>query len=364
MEGEEARRAKQEKRRSSVHRVDPYGFERPADFDYATYEEFFSRYLVILTRRAIKWSKLLKGNTRIQKNLKVKRYIRKGIPNEHRAEVWMVVSGAQSHMDHNPGYYQKLLEGDQNSKLVETILTDINRTFPDNIKFRKTAVPCLQKTLYNVLVAYGHHNPSVGYCQGMNFIAGYLILITRNEEESFWLLDALIGRILPGMSESHLGIHFLCFLFPLNYYSPEMMGLKTDQEVLGYLVKMKIPAVAELMEKHGNLWTLVVSRWFICLFIDILPVETVLRIWDCLFYEGSKIIFRVALTLIKQHQDFILEATNFPEICEKFKQITTGPFVTECHVFMQKIFTEPGSLRMATINKLRDTCRANLIAPI
>ncbi|XP_070799290.1 growth hormone-regulated TBC protein 1 isoform X2 [Pituophis catenifer annectens] len=258
----------------------------------------------------------------------------------------MVVSGARSHMDHNPGYYQKLLEGDQNSKLVETIITDINRTFPDNIKFRKTAVPCLQKTLYNVLVAYGHHNPSVGYCQGMNFIAGYLILITRNEEESFWLLDALIGRILP------------------DYYSPEMMGLKIDQDVLGHLVKMKNPAVAELMEKHGNLWTLVASRWFICLFIDILPVETVLRIWDCLFYEGSKIIFRVALTLIKQHQDFILEAKNFPEICEKFKQITTGPFVTECHIFMQKIFTEPGSLRMTTINKLRDTCRANLTASV
>ncbi|XP_044284485.1 growth hormone-regulated TBC protein 1 [Varanus komodoensis] len=325
-------------------RVDSYGFERPVDFDYATYEEFFSRYLVILTRRAIKWSKLLKGNNTVSKSLKVKRYIRKGIPNEHRALVWMVVSGAQSRMEQNPGYYQKLLEGDKNDKLVETIKTDMNRTFPDNVRFRKTADPCLQKTLYNVLVAYGHHNQSVGYCQGMNFIAGYLILITRNEEESFWLLDALIGRILP------------------DYYSPEMMGLKTDQEVLGELVKMKIPAVAELMEKHGIMWTLVVSRWFICLFIDVLPVETVLRIWDCLFYEGSKILFRVALTLIKQHQTFILEGTNFPDICDKFKQITKGPFVTECHTFMQKIFTEPGSLRMATIEKLRETCRENLIA--
>lgn len=34
--------------------------------------------------------------------------------------------------------------------------------------------------------------------QGMNFIAGYLVLITKSEEESFWLLDALVGRILPG----------------------------------------------------------------------------------------------------------------------------------------------------------------------
>lgn len=42
---------------------------------------------------------------------------------------------------------------------------DMNRTFPDNIKFRKSADPCLQKTLYNVLLAYGHHNQGVGYCQ-------------------------------------------------------------------------------------------------------------------------------------------------------------------------------------------------------
>ncbi|EMP31932.1 Growth hormone-regulated TBC protein 1 [Chelonia mydas] len=120
-----------------------------------------------------------------------------------------------------------------------------------------------------------------------------------------------------------------------DYYSPEMMGLKTDQEVLGELVRKKVPAVAELIDRHGVMWTLIVSRWFICLFIDILPVETVLRIWDCLFYEGSKIIFRVALALIKQHQAFILEATNLPDICDKFKQITRGTFVTECHSFMQ-----------------------------
>ncbi|XP_064359854.1 growth hormone-regulated TBC protein 1 isoform X3 [Dromaius novaehollandiae] len=286
-----ARREDGRDTRDWAYRVDPYGFERPEDFDYASYEAFFSRYLAVLTRRAIKWSKLLKGTNGIQKSLK-----------------------------------------------------DMNRTFPDNVKFRKTADPCLQHTLYNVLVAYGHHNKAVGYCQGMNFIAGYLILITKKEEESFWLLDALIGRILP------------------DYYSPAMMGLKTDQEVLGELVKMKVPAVADLMERHGVMWTLVVSRWFICLFIDILPIETVLRIWDCLFYEGSKIIFRVALTLIKQHQAFILEATNFPDICDKFKELTKGTFVTECHSFMQKIFTEPGSLSMATINKLRETCHEKLLS--
>lgn len=58
-----------------------------------------------------------------------------------------------------------------------------------------------------------------------------------------------------------------------DYYSPAMLGLKTDQEVLAELVRMKLPAVAALMDGHGVLWTLLVSRWFICLFVDILPVE-------------------------------------------------------------------------------------------
>ncbi|XP_043333697.1 growth hormone-regulated TBC protein 1 isoform X2 [Cervus canadensis] len=222
---------------------------------------------------------------------------------------------------------------------------DMSRTFPDNVRFRKDAEPCLQGPLYNVLLAYGHHNHGVGYCQGMNFIAGYLILVTKSEEEAFWLLDALVGRILPA-----------------DYYSPSMLGLKTDQEVLGELVRLKLPAVAALMDGHGVLWTLVASRWFICLFVDVLPVETVLRVWDCLFSEGSKILFRVALTLLKHHQASILEATSIPDLCEKFKEITRGRFVTECHSFMQRIFSEPGSLSRASIARLRERCRARLLA--
>ncbi|XP_015235881.1 PREDICTED: growth hormone-regulated TBC protein 1 [Cyprinodon variegatus] len=325
-------------------RIDPYGFERSDDFDYESYEELMSEYLVILTRRSIKWSRLLKGKGKVQKNVKLKRYVRKGIPNEHRALIWMAASGAQDQLEKNPGYYQSMLAANHDSKLVETIRTDLNRTFPDNVMFRKSSDQCLQKSLYNVLLAYGHHNPSVGYCQGMNFVAGYLLIITKDEEKSFWLMDALIGRILP------------------DYYSPAMMGLKTDQEVLGELVKLKIPRVWQLMEEHNVMWTLVVSRWFICLYIDILPVETVLRIWDCLFYEGSKILFRVALTLIHHHQAVIEQARSLPDVCQAFKQITQGPFVGDCHPFMQKIFTEPGSLSMATLTKLRVACRERLAA--
>lgn len=62
-------------------------------------------------------------------------------------------------------------------------------------------------------------------------------------------------------------------LFHLDYYTQTMLGLKVDQEVLGELVKSKVPAVWQTMNQHDVMWTLVVSRWFICLYVDVLPVE-------------------------------------------------------------------------------------------
>lgn len=41
----------------------------------------------------------------------------------------------------------------------------MHRTFPDNVLFKSKAEPSLQRALYNVLLAYGHHNKAVGYCQ-------------------------------------------------------------------------------------------------------------------------------------------------------------------------------------------------------
>lgn len=58
-----------------------------------------------------------------------------------------------------------------------------------------------------------------------------------------------------------------------DYYSSAMPGLKTDLEVLGELVKAKAPAVGQLMAQYPDIWSLVVTPWFICLYVDVLPIE-------------------------------------------------------------------------------------------
>ena len=52
-----------------------------------------------------------------------------------------------------------------------------------------------------------------------------------------------------------------------------------------------------------------------------LPVETVLRIWDTVFFEGSKILFRVAIGLLKLNKERLLAQKDFAALIEEFKYI-------------------------------------------
>lgn len=48
------------------------------------------------------------------------------------------------------------------------------------------------QNLSNILHTYAVINPSLDYCQGMNFIAGFLYLMTKDEALSFQILRSVI----------------------------------------------------------------------------------------------------------------------------------------------------------------------------
>ncbi|XP_073995401.1 growth hormone-regulated TBC protein 1-A-like [Rhodnius prolixus] len=326
---------------SNFSKVDEYGFERPDDFDYTTYESFMSQYLKILAKRSRKWTRAMTKQRLLRKPHTLKREIRKGIPNEHREKIWLYVSGAADEMNLNVGLYQKLLNSKHDTTLTEMIRTDLPRTFPDNIFFNSGDE--YQEQLFRVLVAYGHHNKVTGYCQGMNYIAGLLLLVTKSEESTFWLLKTLVERILP------------------DYYSNTMDGLLTDIDVISELVSSKYPAVNAHLSQLGLPWPVVLTKWLVCLYCEVLPTETVLRIWDCLFNEGSKILLRVAITLIALHKSEILACDQFLDVSDCLKAIVKGPNVIHCHKFLKNIFKVPGKISSKQISRLRETIAANRI---
>ncbi|XP_032681560.1 growth hormone-regulated TBC protein 1-A-like isoform X2 [Odontomachus brunneus] len=292
-----------------------------------------SEYLKVLAKLAKKWAKIIGEGKSPQRSITIKKYVRKGIPAGYRGLVWLAVSGGEDMKNASPDLYERLLQSPYNPEVADVIKTDLPRTFPDNIFFNNTENQ--QHELYNVLLAFAHQNKTVGYCQGLNYIAGLLLLVTKSEETAFWLLKVLIDKILP------------------DYYTRTMDGLLIDIDVLAELVRIKMPDVYQHVTNIGLPWPVITTKWFVCLFAEVLPIETTLRIWDCLFYEGTKIIFRVALTLIKRNKSNLLACQDFVTLAECFKEITKDSIVLRCHDFMQSIFKVPGSLPGSTIAKLR-----------
>lgn len=70
----------------------------------------------------------------------------------------------------------------------EVINLDVLRSF-NQIQFIHEG-----DVLTNLLKTYAFFNPEIEYCQGMNFIAGFLYLVFRDEEMAFKAMLSLIDR--------------------------------------------------------------------------------------------------------------------------------------------------------------------------
>lgn len=271
-----------------------------------------------------------------------------GLPVKLRGRLWMILSGAENELCVHPGYYEELVhqtEGRVNF-VVEEIERDLHRSLPEHPAYHTSeGIAALRR----VLTTYAYRNPSVGYCQSMNIVASVLLLYC-SEEEAFWLLTAICERMLP------------------DYYDSRVVGVRIDQYVLRDLLAKNIPDMhclaprssshshsssgnfpefsdrlsedrrspgdggfggGDLMESlvplpldpvrppfrqrgdtrpsdvGSELINMLSISWFLTLFINTMPFRCAVYILDCFFYDGARVIFQVALEILRRHAELI-----------------------------------------------------------
>ena len=91
----------------------------------------------------------------------------------------------------------------------------------------------------------------------------------------------------------------ICLTLTLNYFSPGMEAIQLDGDILFGLLKKVAPRVHKHLKSQEIEPILYMTEWFLCLFARTLPWPSVLRIWDMFCCEGVKVLFRVALVLLK-----------------------------------------------------------------
>lgn len=371
---DDSRRAKQNvtKIAEPVPR-DRYGFKKASHhISVQQYNEWEQKYNEHIERRRKKWHMLMKSYGLSTENPirfppksdKVKRYVRKGVPPEWRGAAWWWYSGGPGFLAKHPEMYRRLLEDVQAGKLSdndrEHIERDLNRTFPDNARFKPDPTTTLDaqagagggsaskpgnaevpivRSLRRVLQAFAVHSPSIGYCQSLNFIAGLLLLfLDQNEEQAFVLLTMVTSTHLPGT------------------HGVTLEGANIDIAVLMSCIKDALPAVwAKLDDKGAGgaiaaddtaqalrlpTVSLATTAWFMSLFVGTLPIESVLRVWDCLFFEGSKTLFRIALSIFKSAERQILPINDPMEV---FQVVQTSPrSMLDANALMEVCFRRRG----------------------
>lgn len=231
------------------------------------------------------------------------RLVRGGIPLVYRSKLWLECSGGLDMRE--PGIFGDLLAHvDEHDLVCVEIEKDVGRTMPLNVFFGGDGAGV--DKLRRVLRAYSRRNPAVGYCQGMNLVTSTLLLVHADEEEAFWVLSAIIERILPDdfFSPSLLPSR-ACPLVLLDYVQETMPKLYTHLTALG----VDLPAIC--------------FSWFLSLFTDCLPIETLFRVWDVFLVDGLDVLFRVALGILRSNEQELLECESNSAVYVSLENLPT-----------------------------------------
>ncbi|KAF2193678.1 RabGAP/TBC [Zopfia rhizophila CBS 207.26] len=219
--------------------------------------------------------------------------IRGGIPAPLRGVVWQSASGARDKLIEDQ--YDTLCE--QSSPYENIINKDLGRSFPGVEMFRDPEGEG-QKMLGRVLKCFSLYDHKIGYCQGLGFLVGPL-LMQMGDKEAFCVLVRL-------MEDYDLRS---CFL-------PDLSGLHLRIFQFQRLLHQHMPKLAVHLD-NLQVESAYLSQWFLSFFAVTCPLPMLFRIYDVIFAEGaSETIMRVALALMKRNEQKILGFIEFEDVMQ------------------------------------------------
>ncbi|KAI3639033.1 hypothetical protein MIR68_002563 [Amoeboaphelidium protococcarum] len=305
---------------------------------------------------------------------KLNRFIRKGIPSSLRPVMWLHYSGAMDKMNCYLGLYGQLVgrvPNEINADVIRVVKYELDHTFKDNVNFnpQQSHTPTalfqspgtasssisgvksqsslskqqlhvtIKEKIKNIILALLVHNKGLNKQhppKPLYQITSLIFLILSNqktmqfnvEEATFWLMETLLNDILP-----------------TNMFTEGYRGAKVDQDILWEHMLPQHGLGKTTLKRMINDYydndvpplSTITIQWFMNLYVGILPIETVLRIWDCLICNGrekqGKVLFTTALSLIKMHEGQICQLQDVYQTTQFF--LKAPKYVHDCHAFMQ-----------------------------
>jgi TBC1 domain family member 10 len=295
-----------------------------------------------IQRRTDKWEGMMNNwtLTTLLRRRKLKLRIRKGVPIAIRSRVWSKLADLEERRNSYLLSSRKDMESQLEREVIETIEKDIDRTFPTHPMFSDKGGPG-QTLLRQMLLGYATIDNSVGYCQGMNYIAGLIMTYYDDIDEAFIIFSVILRE------KTFRGI-----------FLPGLVDVQKKLYVLSELGNELLPDLFDHFEDENIKVGMYATEWFMTLFCKSFDMELGSRVIECFLQEGFKVMYRVALGVLESVQDELLEL-SFEKILPRLKEVCEQLNVEE---IMKECWTIP--VRTADIVRLEkafDEERDNLI---
>ena len=211
--------------------------------------------------------------------------------------------------------------------------------------------------LKNILMCYSIRNTSIGYCQGMNFIVGRLLLIIDNEEQVFWIFTQIIEKILP-----------------LIYYS-DLAVIIIQTTIIDTFISFFLKNFYDFLLDNNFKLSLnnFIHKWMVSLFTQALSPEMVYTFFDFLFLDGEICLFKGAL-FIMFFMEKIISEKKYCEFEYIFNMFNEAPshihdprslifflYEKKFEIYEKHIKLYSEKLKNPVLNKLKDELKFSFI---
>ena len=257
----------------------------------------------------------------IKKNIKdslFNKLILYGIPYNIRDFIWDVVlteknfNNYYNFEDEKKEYISNLNNINNNPQIEK----DLNRTFMKESEQTKNHLQKL-RSLLNVI-----NRKNNGYCQGMNFIVGFLLKLTKFDEiKTYYIIKNILPDI-KGLFEDG---------FPL---------LNKNINTFDKYFKQLYPTLYNHFRKNDVYDEIWVGKWIQTLFTLSLPFEEVCSIWDILIIKGFHYIIYISLSIISFVEEDLLKLDDSSDILAYLQSILNPKDITLIsHVQIEQIYS-------------------------
>ena len=245
-----------------------------------------------------------------------------GLPHNLRQIIWTIIIDKDekdiqnvSDNEKETKHLQTLISIRRNSKDIQQIQKDVNRTFISEKDKTENNLLLLNQ----LLIALNNLNENIGYCQGINFIVGFILKVTNFNQIKAFHLSRLILKKIKG---------FFTKDFPLlNKY------LKIFNE--GF--KQLFPKLYYHFKDNDLVDEIWIGKWIQTLFTINLPFKETCYIWDSLFAYGMDFIIYISLSILGFNQNNLLKLNDSSDILSYLQEALNPSLQTTANKLYSKI---------------------------